>query len=88
MRCCRAIALAWTVAVLAASAAGTAAAGSTVTAKARVATCTRATIGGKRRCLAPGQACSPRYEKQYELHGYICRKSHGRYRLAHSGLTF
>jgi hypothetical protein len=39
------------------------------------AACTRdvsATIGGKHKCLGPGEYCAVRYERQYERYGFEC----------------
>jgi hypothetical protein len=39
------------------------------------AACTRdvsATIGGKHKCLGPGEYCATRYERQYERYGFVC----------------
>ncbi len=60
--------------------AATQAAGS---ARARMARCVNARIGGHRRCLASGQSCAHKYERQYEQHGFACIRNgaHGRYHL-------
>lgn len=36
--------------------------------------CTRAKIGGKRKCIARGQYCARRYERDYERYGFTCSK--------------
>jgi uncharacterized membrane protein len=48
-----------------------------------VAACRTATIGGHRRCIAPGQFCARRYERDYRRYGYTCAKRdrNGRYHL-------
>ena len=45
--------------------------------------CTRATIGGESKCIARGQYCARRYERDYERYGYTCSKidRNGRYHL-------
>lgn len=44
--------------------------------------CVPATIGRREQCLIAGHPCSPRYERQYERHGFKCeRNTSGRYRL-------
>ncbi|MBI5310174.1 MAG: hypothetical protein HZB14_03955 [Actinobacteria bacterium] len=45
--------------------------------------CKKATIGGKRKCIAAGQYCARRYEKDYNKYGYTCSKKdrNGRYHL-------
>jgi hypothetical protein len=50
---------------------------------ARTARCVHARIGGQRKCLATGQSCAHKYERQYEQHGFACIKTsaHGRYHL-------
>jgi hypothetical protein len=48
------------------------------------AACTRdvsATIGGKHKCLGPGEYCAVRYERQYERYGFECSTSYDRPRL-------
>src|SRR4051812_32224036 len=49
---------------------------------ARVA-CTHARIGGQSKCIAPGQYCPRRYQRQYLRYGLSCSKldSNGRYHL-------
>jgi hypothetical protein len=50
---------------------------------ARVA-CTRdvsATIGGKHKCLGPGEYCARRYERQYERYGFECSTAYSPPRL-------
>jgi len=36
--------------------------------------CVHAKIGGKRKCIARGQYCARRYERDYERHGFTCSK--------------
>ena len=44
--------------------------------------CVQARIGGHVQCLIAGHPCKPRYEKQYERHGFKCkRNTAGQYRL-------
>jgi hypothetical protein len=45
--------------------------------------CKKATIGGKRKCIAAGQFCARRYENDYNRYGYTCSKRdrNGRYHL-------
>lgn len=43
--------------------------------------CLHAKIGGHRKCLAKGQSCVHRYQRQYENYGFSCVKLHGHYRL-------
>jgi hypothetical protein len=46
--------------------------------------CTRdvsATIGGKHKCLGPGEYCATRYERQYERYGFECSTSYDPPRL-------
>jgi hypothetical protein len=46
--------------------------------------CTRdvsATIGGKHKCLGPGEYCATRYERQYERYGFECSTSYNPPRL-------
>lgn len=31
-----------------------------------------ATIGGRHKCLGPGEYCATRYERQYERYGFVC----------------
>jgi len=38
------------------------------------AACIHARIGGKRKCIARGQYCARRYERDYERHGFTCSK--------------
>jgi len=38
------------------------------------AACVHAKIGGKRKCIARGQYCARRYERDYERYGYTCSK--------------
>jgi hypothetical protein len=46
------------------------------------AACVRATIGDRTLCLIAGRPCRPRYERQYERHGFKCkRNAAGEYRL-------
>lgn len=48
-----------------------------------VASCKRAKIGGKRKCIARGQYCSRRYHRDYKRYGFSCSKRdrNGRYHL-------
>jgi hypothetical protein len=48
------------------------------------ASCKRAVIGGKHKCIARGQYCSRRYQSDYRRYGYSCsrRDRNGRYHLA------
>lgn len=49
------------------------------------AACKKARIAGKTRCLSTGRACRRSWEKQYNKHGYTCRRSAGgHYRLKRS----
>lgn len=45
--------------------------------------CKKAKIGGKRKCIAAGQFCARRYERDYNKYGYTCSKrdQNGRYHL-------
>jgi hypothetical protein len=53
------------------------------------AACTSAVIGGKRTCLAAGQRCAHRYERQYEPKGFTCkRNSSGQWRLKRRAMGF
>jgi hypothetical protein len=47
------------------------------------AACTQARIGGQSRCIARGQYCAKRNEKDYRRYGYSCSKkdSRGRWHL-------
>ncbi|MDO8189551.1 hypothetical protein Q5424_27710 [Conexibacter sp. JD483] len=36
--------------------------------------CKKATIGGQPRCIARGQFCAHRYERDYRRYGYSCSK--------------
>ncbi len=36
--------------------------------------CVHARIGGQRKCIARGQYCARRYERDYERYGYSCSK--------------
>jgi hypothetical protein len=48
------------------------------------AACTRdisAMIGGKHKCLGPGEYCATRYERQYERYGFECSTSYNPPRL-------
>lgn len=47
------------------------------------AACMRATIGGQSRCIARGQYCARRYQRDYRRYGFSCSKrdSRGRYHL-------
>lgn len=45
--------------------------------------CKHARIGGQSKCIARGQYCARRYERDYERYGYRCtnRDYRGRYHL-------
>lgn len=45
--------------------------------------CKKATIGGKPKCIAAGQFCAKRYEKDYNRYGYTCNNqdANGRWHL-------
>jgi hypothetical protein len=47
------------------------------------ASCTSAIIGGKHKCIARGQYCSRRYQRDYKRYGFSCSKRdrNGRYHL-------
>jgi hypothetical protein len=47
------------------------------------ASCKRATIGGKRKCVARGQYCSRSHQSDYRRYGYSCsrRDRNRRYHL-------
>jgi hypothetical protein len=78
-----------TVASLAAPAAGATASSETGGTSRAVATaCTKARIGGHSKCLAAGQLCSRKYEKQYERKGFYCRNNKRKYRLVKIGMSF
>lgn len=36
--------------------------------------CMRVKIGGRRKCIARGQYCARRYERDYERYGFTCSK--------------
>jgi hypothetical protein len=36
--------------------------------------CTYARIGGKTKCLMPGEYCARRYQNQYRHYGFTCSK--------------
>lgn len=38
------------------------------------AACIHAKIGGKHKCIARGQYCARRYERDYERYGFTCSK--------------
>lgn len=38
------------------------------------AACIHARIGGRRKCIARGQYCARRYERDYERYGFTCSK--------------
>ncbi|MDA0179943.1 hypothetical protein OJ997_06530 [Solirubrobacter phytolaccae] len=45
--------------------------------------CTSAKIGGAKKCIARGQFCAIRNQKDYKRHGFTCRQDKaGRYRLS------
>ncbi|HWF72058.1 MAG TPA: hypothetical protein VG186_01865 [Solirubrobacteraceae bacterium] len=66
-----------------------AAAATTATATATASTaCAHVKIGATSTCLVAGRPCSPRYEKQYQSHGFKCRRNTAdRYRLWKNPLT-
>jgi hypothetical protein len=84
--------LAATLAALAASPAGavpTPAPGAA--SRATVAGCKHARIGGHKVCLAAGQHCNRRYEKQYVKNGFSCAKighTGHKYRLVLNRMSF
>jgi uncharacterized membrane protein len=83
--------LAGFVSVLAATAASTGALALSAAANppaAQSSACTRAKIGGQWRCLAVGQRCQRRYERQYEAKGFLCVRKNGVYRLKRQSMTF
>jgi len=47
---------------------------------------TSATIGGRHKCLGPGEYCKrgAEYEREYEYYGFECRRKNGEYRLRRS----
>lgn len=47
------------------------------------AACTKATIGGQKKCIAAGQFCKRSNERDYNKYGYTCSKKdkNGRYHL-------
>jgi hypothetical protein len=47
------------------------------------AACTHAVIGGQSKCIARGQYCARRYQRQYLRYGLSCSKldANGRYHL-------
>jgi hypothetical protein len=46
------------------------------------ASCVRARIHGRIECLSVGMPCQPRYEHDYQVWGFACKRdAHGRYRL-------
>jgi uncharacterized membrane protein len=47
------------------------------------AACRSATIGGRHKCIARGQFCAHRYQRDYRRYGYSCSKldRNGRYHL-------
>jgi hypothetical protein len=54
------------------------------------AACTKAVIGGRHTCLAAGQRCTRKYDRQYRRYGFACTKrdSAGRYRLVKRSMSF
>ena len=66
---------------------GAAAAGATKSAPIRLLShpsaiqCRSAIIGGQRKCIAAGQFCANRYERDYNRYGYTCRWDGRYYRL-------
>jgi len=49
------------------------------------ASCTSARIGGKHKCIARGQYCARRYQRDYHRYGFSCSKRdrNGRYHLVY-----
>lgn len=47
------------------------------------AACKKAKIGGKKKCIAAGQFCARKHERDYNKYGYTCSKrdKNGRYHL-------
>jgi hypothetical protein len=43
--------------------------------------CKSARIGGRHKCIAAGQFCAKRYERDYRRYGYTCRWDGRYYRL-------
>lgn len=45
--------------------------------------CVHAKVGGRRKCIARGQYCARRYERDYERYGFTCshRDRRGRWHL-------
>jgi len=73
-----------TVALLAVLSGGATAAGSTKQSPRQPlaqTACTRATIGGRPKCIARGQFCTASYQRQYRRYGFSCVRVRGRYRL-------
>jgi hypothetical protein len=56
--------------------------------RATAAGCKHAKIGGHKVCLAAGQYCNRKYQKQYLKHGFSCAKTNKRYRLVVNHLSF
>jgi hypothetical protein len=83
--------IAATVAAVAVSPAGAATHAPGAGSPATVAGCKHARIGGHKVCLAAGQKCKLRYEKQYVKSGFSCakigHKGH-KYRLVVNRLAF
>jgi hypothetical protein len=67
------------VAALGAGAAGAVApAGASGGGPAAVVACTKAKIGGQSKCIAAGQYCAKRYERDYRRYGFTCNKKDAR----------
>jgi hypothetical protein len=45
--------------------------------------CKSARIGGRHKCIAAGQFCAKRYQRDYRRYGYTCRWDGHYYRLRH-----
>lgn len=70
-------------AIVAAPVAATPLAVSPEVAHAAAAKCQKAKIGGQSKCIAAGQFCAKRYEKDYNKYGFSCSKKdiNGRWHL-------
>jgi hypothetical protein len=85
-----AVVLAVALAAPAANATAPASSGGHAAGSAVRAACTKAVIGGRHTCLAAGQRCTRKYDRQYRRYGFACTKrdSAGHYRLVKRGMTF
>jgi uncharacterized membrane protein len=45
------------------------------------AACQRATIGGQSKCIARGQFCAIRFQRDYQRYGFTCAPKSGGYHL-------